>query len=90
MSLAWRIEWSKEALRDLSRLEHKDAKRLVKKIESIIEDPLAHFERLSRYDDYKIRAGDFRAICLLLFQTQTILVEKAGHHKYIYKNFSKK
>lgn len=88
--MAWRIEWSKEALRDMGRMEQGDARRLMKKLESSPESPQSHFERLSGHDDYKLRAGDLRAICLLTFQSQVIFVEKVGHRKNIYKKFSKR
>ena len=89
MKLAWHLEWSKEAIKELSKIEQKEAKRIIKKLEVCLENPFSHFERLSGYEDYKIRAGNYRAICLLVFQTNTIIVQKVGHRKNIYKRFEK-
>ena len=87
--MAWQIEWTKEAIKDLSKLEQKEAKAITKKIEAASNNPYNKFERLKGYEDYKLRSGNYRIICLLSHKTKTIIVEKIGHRKNIYKIFSK-
>ena len=83
--MKWNIEWSSEALRALNKLEISVARRIVKKIEQSSVDPLKYFSRLSGFDDYKLRVGDYRVIALLLRSKKTIFVENLGHRKNIYK-----
>ena len=83
--MAWKISWSSEATRFLSKMEKTDARRLVKKIEDAAEDPRRYFSQLAGQDDYKLRVGDHRILVLLLHAETTIFIEKIGHRKNIYK-----
>ncbi len=59
-------------------------------MEAASGNPHANFERLSGHQEYKIRIGQYRAICLLLESSQTIYIEQVGHRKNVYKKFPKK
>ena len=83
--MSWKIEWSQNALRELSKCEYKDAENIIKKLEKAATDPYHHFERLKGYDYCKLRVGDFRVIVLLIITSKTIVVQNVGHRKNIYK-----
>ena len=80
----WKISWSSEAVRFLSKMEKPEAQRIVKKLEEATADPQHYFSRLVGHDDYKLRVGDYRIIVLLLHSESTIFIEKVGHRKNIY------
>ncbi|MCL4428760.1 MAG: type II toxin-antitoxin system RelE/ParE family toxin [Deltaproteobacteria bacterium] len=80
------IEWTEDALKDLSSLDKQIAKRIVNKLswfaerfDDIIPKPLsADFAGL-----YKFRIGDWRVIYSV--EPNTILILAIGHRKEIYK-----
>ena len=81
----WSVELSEDALRDLSNLDNKTVKRIVKKLEQSAQNPVHYFTRLVGHDEYRLRVGDYRILVLLLHQKKTIYVEKIGHRKNVYK-----
>lgn len=83
--MGWKIEFSDEALRELSNLDRKTAQQITKRIDEAAEDPYHYFSRLTGQDDYKLRAGDYRVVVLLLHSRQTVFIEKIGHRKNVYK-----
>ena len=76
---------SEEAFRDLSSLENRTVKRIIKKLEQAAKNPNHYFTRLVGCDDYKLRVGDYRGLALLLHEKKVIFVQKIGHRKNIYK-----
>ena len=82
--MAWKIEFTREAIKDISKLETKDVDRILSKLEEAKENPYQHFQRLVGYDDFKLRIGDYRVIALLTHD-ERIIIEKIGHRKNIYK-----
>jgi len=84
--MPWKISWSNEAIKELSKLDKKEAQRITRKLEQASENPHYFFSRLVGREDYKLRISDYRAIVLLLYSEKTIFVENIGHRKNIYKN----
>ena len=82
--MTWKIEFTREAIKDISKLETKVIDRILSKLEETRGDPYPYFQRLVGYDDFKLRVGDYRVIALLT-HNKTILIEKIGHRKNIYK-----
>jgi mRNA interferase RelE/StbE len=83
--MAWQIEWSDEATRDIVNLERDTAERIIRKLDQVTEDPYRYFERIVGSDEFKLRVGDYRVIVLLANNSKTIFIKKAGHRKNIYK-----
>ncbi|NYZ78154.1 type II toxin-antitoxin system RelE/ParE family toxin [Candidatus Micrarchaeota archaeon] len=82
--MALEIVWSEKALRDLKSVDHQDAKQIVKKIQQAAANPEHYVERLTGYDDAKIRAGDYRIIVVLDNPRNKLLIERVGHRKNVY------
>ena len=82
--MAWKISWSPGAFSSLSKMEKKDAKRIICKLDDAAEKPQHYFERLSGHDEFKLRVGDYRVVALLLHGTSTIFIQNIGHRKKIY------
>ncbi len=83
--MAWDIEWSKEAMRSMGRLERKNTERIINKLESIRSDPRKFLEKLTGYDYFKLRVGDYRVFVTLIYDKQIIFIETVDHRKRIYK-----
>jgi mRNA interferase RelE/StbE len=89
--MAWRVELSAEADRQLSKLDAPQAKRILKFL----------YERIARLDDlrsmgqalhgsrlgefWKYRVGDYRLICKLEDNRLVVLVLRLGHRREIYR-----
>lgn len=84
--MAWKIAWSETAAGAMAKLDQAAISRLNAKLEQAAQDPLRFFSRLKGQDDFRLRAGDYRIIALLLHSEKVIFVEKIGHRKNIYKH----
>ncbi len=84
----WKIKFSREAVRDLSKLDRPTAQRILQKLKECAKDPYKKFSKLTGYDDYKLRIGDYRTLVLLL-SDKTVYIERIGHRKNIYKKLKK-
>jgi mRNA interferase RelE/StbE len=89
--MAWKIKFTPEADKDLTKLDKAVVQRLLKFL----------FERVAPSDNpriigealqgkefgkyWKYRVGDYRLICQIQDQTVTVLVVKIGHRREIYK-----
>ena len=79
------IVWSQTAIKDIARLEKGIAKRIVSKIETAATNPNHFFERLTGIEELKLRVGDYRVIAQILGGGESIIIERIGHRKNIYK-----
>ncbi len=82
--MTWKIEFTKEAIRDISKLETKVIDQILSKLEEARKNPHNSFRRLVGYDDFKLRVGDYRVL-VLLTHDEKIIIQKIGHRKNIYK-----
>jgi len=89
--MAWKIEFSEPADRQLNRLDPQQSRRILKFLlgrVAKLEDPPSvgkplqgpHFGELWRY-----RVGDFRIICKLRDEVLVVLVVQIGPRKVIYR-----
>ena len=90
MSLAWTIEISDTAKKQLKKMGKEDAKRIISYLKSRAaegDNPRKTGKALkgNLSELWRYRIGDFRVICELQDNVMTILVLKAGHRKEIYK-----
>lgn len=83
--LAFTASYSTEAVIQLERLDGKVARRIIKKIDSTLDNPRLFFKRLSGRREYKLRVGDYRVIADVDEEKKTILVRSLGHRRDIYE-----
>lgn len=83
--MAWSIEWTTTAERDLARLEHAVAKRIVAKLEQAAKDPPRSFSRLTGADESKLRVGENRVIVLLSHEARTVLILRVDHRSRVHR-----
>lgn len=89
--MAWRIEFSADADRELRKLDPPQAKRILKFLQERIvpsEDPRILGKALqgTRLGEFwRYRVGSFRLICKIEDDRFLVLVLRIGHRKEIYR-----
>lgn len=84
--MVYEIQWTKIAAKQFGRLDKTVQKRIIKKLETIRDNPFFYTTRLVGFDLYKIRVGDYRIIISIEKNTLVILVLKVGDRSKIYKD----
>ena len=88
--MAYNVELSESAERELGKLDAPQAKRILKFLHqrvSKLDDPRSigealHGSRLGEF--WKYRVGDYRLICKIEDDRLIVLVLRVGHRKEIY------
>ena len=80
----YRAEYSAEAVRTLERFDRPSASRIVRKIDSILDNPSRYVVRLSGRPEFKLRIGDYRAILDIDERRKIIFIRSIGHRSNIY------
>ncbi len=82
-----KVEWEKEALDDLQKIDRPIVKRIFHKItwlsqhfDSIIPEPLSG----DMSGQFKLRIGDWRVIYVI--ESDSIVIKAVGHRREIYKS----
>jgi mRNA interferase RelE/StbE len=89
--MAWNVELSATAERELSKLDPQYSKRILKFLQQRIaklDDPRSLGKALqgSRLGEFwKYRLGDYRLICKIEDDRLLVLVLRVGHRKEIYR-----
>ncbi len=88
--MAWKVELSLQADRELSKLDPKQARRILKFLfERVAKlDPRSIGEALrgsSLGEFWKYRVGDYRLICRIEDDRLLVLVLRIGHRREIYR-----
>jgi len=89
--MAWKIEFAPDADRELDKLDHQVARRILKFLHervASLEDPRSIGEALkgSRFGElWKYRQGDYRIIASIEDDIITILVLRIGHRREVYR-----
>ena len=85
--MAWRIEFTGAARKQLGKLGHGDAKRIRDYLRERVEaDPRQLGKPLkSKQDLWRYRVGDYRLICELRDLALVVLVVRIGHRSAVYR-----
>lgn len=88
--MAWNVEVSPRAQRQLDELDKTIARRISKFLyERIgkIDDPRQIGDRLqgTLSEFWRYRVGDYRIICSLEYERLVVLVLRIGHRREVYK-----
>ena len=83
----YKVEITKKVRKkDLISIPPKDVARIVKKIESLAENPQPIGAiRLKGREEWRIRQGDYRILYVIKEQIVTVFVVKVGHRREVYK-----
>jgi mRNA interferase RelE/StbE len=89
--MAWKIEFSPAALKQLNKLDKPVARRILKFLRERVgslDDPRKIGARLqgTLSEFWKCRVGDYRLICSLENDRLVVLVLRIGHRREVYKH----
>ena len=83
--MAFNITYKKSVIKDISRLDKKEARRIIDKIETDLSDGAEAYPVLK--GDFaglrKMRVGDYRVVFTII--DNNVLVLRVGHRREIYK-----
>ncbi|MBS3123125.1 type II toxin-antitoxin system RelE/ParE family toxin [Candidatus Woesearchaeota archaeon] len=83
--MSYQIIWDDKCRDILRKIHPDDAKRIVKKVNSTVDDPNHYLESLVEIKSYKLRVGDYRLLVDLDEDKKVIYVILIGHRRDIYK-----
>ncbi len=89
--MAWTVEISETAAREIERLDRSIQRRIVRFLRHRVatdEDPRRMGKRLqgARQGQWRYRVGDYRLICQIQDARITVLVLMVGHRRDIYRS----
>jgi mRNA interferase RelE/StbE len=74
------------AVKELERLPAKPRRLIVRKIESLAEDPRPRgSEKLSGKDLHRVRQGDYRILYDIQDKARVVVVIRIGHRREVYR-----
>ena len=83
--MKYKLFIEKAALKELSRITHKDQFRIISAIKNLSKDPRpTGVKKLTGRDAWRIRVGNYRLTYETQNDTFNILVVHIGHRKDIY------
>ncbi|MEI7934876.1 MAG: type II toxin-antitoxin system RelE/ParE family toxin [Chlorobiaceae bacterium] len=86
--MAWKIEITGEAEKELSRIDKPAAKRLIRYLRERVSVEPRSLGKSLRGDLsglWRYRVGDYRVICELYDEKVSVLVIRIGHLKDVYR-----
>lgn len=85
--MPYEIKWAEKAIIELEKLDKTLAKRIIKKIESIADDPFSFVIKLRGFELYRLRVGRYRIIMSIENKKMIIFVLEVGHRSSIYRKY---
>lgn len=74
------------AVKEIESCPKKDRLRIINRINALADDPRPQgSEKLSGYDKYRVRQGNYRIVYSIQDQKLIISVVKVGHRKEVYR-----
>lgn len=84
---SYSLAFKKSVTKDLRNIPNQDVKRILKRIDSLCEDPRAEgCIKLSGQNRYRIRQGVYRIVYEIQDNALIVLVVKVAHRSAIYSN----
>ena len=83
---SYSLAFKKSVAKDLLSIPNQDVKRILKRIESLRENPRVKGSvKLSGQEQYRIRQGVYRIVYEIKDKELIVLVVKVGHRSKVYK-----
>jgi len=84
---SYSLAFKKSVTKDLRNIPNQDVKRILKRIDSLCEDPRAEgCIKLSGQERYRVRQGIYRIVYEIQDNALIILIVKVAHRGAVYKN----
>ncbi len=85
--VSYSLAFKKSVAKDLRTIPNNDVKRILKRIESLSENPRAEgCVKLSGEENYRARQGVYRIIYEIQDKKLIIMVVKVAHRSHVYKS----
>ena len=82
----YKIEIKASAVKEINKLPSKDLKKILKKIESLSDNPRpVGAKKLSQQESYRIRYGIYRIVYIIKDKVLIVYVIKIGQRKEVYR-----
>jgi mRNA interferase RelE/StbE len=82
----YKITIKKSAAKELEDVPKKDLRRIVKRIQSLTQNPRPHgCQKLSGQTRFRIRQGDYRIVYSIGDKDCIVDIVKIGHRREIYR-----
>ncbi len=85
--MAYEVKWTDTSLRQLKKFDKPLAKRIVNKVESAAKNPFSFVKKLTGFNLYSLRVGDYRVIMSIESGKMIIFVLEIGHRSVVYRNY---
>ena len=83
--MGWQVVWSRKSVRQLEKINKKNAQQIYDAVLDCIQDPFKNVTRLSNSPFYRLRIGNYRVILDLQQNKMIIFVVETDHRGRIYK-----
>lgn len=83
--MTWQVIWSEKSLKQLEKIDTKNAQKIYDSVLNCIEDPFRAVIRLTNSPFYRLRVGNHRVILDLQQGKMIIFVMETDLRKRIYK-----
>jgi len=83
--MSYSVKWQRKVLEDLEKLPMVVSKRIVRKVNSITEQPEHFLEKLVGDPGYKLRVGDYRIIIDVVTSEKVLAIRVIGHRRNVYE-----
>ncbi len=83
--MTWQVIWSEKSLRQLEKIDKKNAQKIYDTVLDCIEEPFKMVLRLTNSPFYRLRVRNYRVILDLQQSKMIIFVIETDHRKRIYK-----
>ena len=84
---SYSLAFKKSVAKDLRSIPNQDVKRILKRIESLRENPRVKGSvKLPGQEQYRIRQGVYRIVYEIKDKELIVLVVKVGHRSKVYKS----
>lgn len=81
--MTWQVMWSEKSIKQLEKIDKRDAQKIYDAVLDCIEDPYRMVLRLTDSPFYRLRVGNYRVILDLQQSMMIIFVVEMDHRKKI-------
>jgi mRNA interferase RelE/StbE len=83
--MTWQVVWSEKSVKQLEKIDKKDAQRIYDRVIDCADDPFKTAVRLTGSPFFRLRVGNYRVILDLQQSKLLVFVVEVDHRKRIYK-----
>lgn len=85
--MVWQVVWSEKSLKQLGKMDKKNAQKIYDSVLDCVDDPFVVVVRLVNSPFYKLRVGNYRVVLDLQQNKMIIFVVETDHRSKIYKKY---